>query len=371
VARTKRGILVTVKSHAATEEGDKLCFDPATSLLTRSGWKPVAAISADDEIATLNAADELEYQRPTSVHHYRHDGLMYFLNTKHVNMLVTPNHRLWVARPGEPYRGVPAEEFYRSRGEWQFKKDCQWIGMERTWFASDPYVARTSRDQYLDRIPMDDWLEFLGFYLAEGQTHYNPANGSWQVRISQFPDSDAWQDIHDNLTRIGLRFSYNTRDKRFEITSKWLYGILDPLGDSYTKYVPAYVQELCPRQLQVFLAAYLKGDGHTGACWEYGSSSAQLAVDIQVICLKLGWAVSIKKIERTDNWQKHPHWRGRINRKHLRPWWKKGRAARYESIKEEMVAYSGDVYCVTVPNHVVYCKREDKTYWSHNSGRYG
>jgi hypothetical protein len=373
VEKTPTGIVVSVKSTNPTEVGDKLCFDPETKLLTRDGWKFVADISMVDEIATLNPiTDELEYQRPIAVHRYQHDGQMYYLNTKHINMLVTTNHHLWVARPGHPYSAVRADEFYASKGEWQFKKDCKWSGVERQVMAFDAFPRRDDRVQYLSTIPMDLWLEFLGYYLAEGRT-CRTTNGGYQVQISQFRESTGWQKIDDNLKAIGLRFCYSASSNRFEINSQWLYSLLDPLGDAYTKRVPAYVQDLSARQLRVFLDAYMVGDGYSpeSACWEYGSSSPLLAEDIQVICLKLGWSVTIRRQDRVDNWQKQPHWRGRINKHHLRPWWKKSRAKTYPSNVEELRHYSGDVHCVTVPNHVVYCKREDKTYWSHNSGRYG
>ncbi len=372
VVKSKRGPVVLVKSSQEMRVGDKMCYDPATSLLTRSGWKPVAEITADDELATLNAeTGELEYHHPTHIHNFDHAGDMYYLNTKHLNMLVTMEHRLWVARPGEEYRAVTAGEFYNSKGEWRFKKDCTWRGAERTWMTFSEYIAHNSRDNTLPtEVPMDDWLEFLGYYLAEGRVT-RTTSGGYQTQISQFKSSLAWEKIEDTLLRIGLRYTYRDAEKRFEINSKQLYGILEPLGDTYSKYVPGYAQELCPRQLLILFDAYMDGDGHRGACHEFSSSSYRLAEDMQVICLKLGWCVTLKSVDRTDNFQKKPHWRGRVNRRHLRPWWKKSRVAQYESVEEKVVQYDGKVHCITVPNHIVYCKREDKTYWSLNSGRYG
>lgn len=365
------GFNVIVKAYSPVQEGDKLCFDPATSVLTKSGWKPVAELTFKDEVATLSASGELEYQYPSMLMSMPYEGKMYYLNTKHVNMLVTPEHRLWVARPGQEYEAISAASFYSSKGEWQFKKDCKWKGIYRERMEFESYVPRTNRTQRLSSVLMNDWLEFLGYYVSEGACFFNKANGGHQVRISQSRKSPHWGKIEAVLRRLGLRWSYNEKAIRFEITSIWLYGILYPLGDSLSKYVPGYVQELCPDQLLVFLTAYLDGDGHRGAVWEFGSSSNRLAEDIQVICLKLGWAVSLRETNRIDNWQKHPHWRGRINKRHLRPWWKKSRTVSYASVKEEMVDYTGKVYCLRVPNHVVYVKREDKTYWSHNCGRYG
>lgn len=371
VFKGPKGTTVLVKSIVESMVGDKLCFDPETSMLTRAGWKPVADIDTDDEIATLNpTTDELEWQRPTHLHKYAHTGEMYYLNTKHINMLVTMDHRLWVARPDKPYQEVTAREFYASRGEWKFKKDCRWVGKDRDWMEFEPYVARTRRELHHARLPMDLWVELLGYYIAEGWCSQEPS-GQRMVKIGQYRGSPHWDAINDCIAQLGLGYTYDEVAGRFCIRSKWLFGVLQELGNSLTKYVPEYIQELCPRQLLIFMDAYMAGDGHKGACWEFGSSSYKLAEDLQLVCLKLGWCVSLRQVDRTDNWQKSPHWRGRINRNHLRPWWKKSRVDSYESVVEEITDYSGDVYCVTVPNHIVYVKREEKSYWSLNSGRYG
>ncbi len=39
--------------------------------------------------------------------------------------------------------------------------------------------------------------------------------------------------------------------------------------------------------------------------------------------------------------------------------------------KGEIVHYYGSVFCITVENHVILTRRNDKVHWSHNSGRYG
>jgi len=363
----KDGPVVVVKSKHPTQVGDKMCFDTETRVLTKNrGFVSVADVTVDDWVATLNASEQLEWQRPTHVWAYEHKGEMYKLVTKHLDMLVTMDHRLWVSRPGEPYSAVTAREFYASKGEWQFKKDCAWVGQDQPFYAFPVVDVKHRSDRVvLDRVAMDDWLEFLGYYIAEGWCVGN------YVKIAQFRESPHFTAIRDVIDRLGLPFYYNEGDQRFELGNAWLAAQLAPLGDSYTERVPEYVQELPPRQLGVFFDAYLAGDGHKGDCWEYSTSSERLAYDMQLICLKLGWCASVKEVTRTDNWAKERHWRARINRRHLRPWWKKGKANTYESVEETVVAYDGMVYCVTVPNHTLYVERRDKTYWSQNSGRYG
>jgi len=372
VYKGKKGINVFVKSVHPTEVGDKFCFDPETSLLTKTGWKLVADITEEDTLATLNPdTDHLEWQNPTHLHKYQHDGEMYKLQTKHLDMLVTPEHELWVCRPEEPYQKVKARDFYESKGEWQFKKDALWAGQEQALFTVPTIKQHTSLDNSKETVPMDVWLEFLGYYISEGR-RTRTTGGGWQVQISQFTSSQYWQSIADCLDELGFRWAYTECNNRFEINSKQLYLALHDCGDgALSKTVPEYVQELSSRQLRIFFESYMDGDGHRGASWEYGTSSPQLSDDLSLVLLKIGWCGAPRLVDRHDNFQKAPHWRTRVNRKHLRPWWKKSRVNKYKSVVEEMVDYAGMVYCVTVPNHIVYTKRGEKSYWSLNSGRYG
>ncbi len=372
VYKGKKGTTVLVKATSPMQVGDKLCFDPETQLLTKTGWKPVAEIAQEDLLATLNPeTDHLEWHAPDRLHSYRYQGQMYRLKTKHLDMLVTPEHDLWVCRPGKEYRKVKAKDFYASKGEWQFKKDVMWAGREQAVFVPQEIFRHTSQSNLIVSVSMDTWLEFLGYYIAEGRRTRTTSKG-WQVQISQFASSSAWLDIADCLNELGYRWSYNESANRFEINSKQLYLSLGDCGDgAYLKTVPGYVQELSSRQLRIFFGTYMDGDGHRGACWEYGTSSEQLSQDLELVLLKIGWCGSPRLVERDDNFQKREHWRTRVNRKHLRPWWRKRRVLQYDLVVEEMTDYAGMVYCVTVANHLVYAKRGGKSYWSGNSGRYG
>lgn len=369
VAKTKKGAVIAVKAYATTEVGDKLCFDKDTELLTRTGWKNVADVNAEDEFATLNG-DFLEYQKSTALHAYPYNGPMFSLQSQQLDILVTPEHKLWVARRNEAYQAVTAKDFAESTGTWLFKKDCIWKGKEKEWMIFDkpPEGSR----KYLEKLKMDDWLEFLGYYIAEGHCHINKASGAKYMRISQADASPYTPKIAALLDRIGLTYYRESGNSGyFQITNKWLHSVLAPLGNSAGKYVPAYVQELSQRQIRIFFDAYMDGDGHRGAGWEFSSKSGQLIEDLGIICLKLGLAANVKKYDRKHkNRSDSTGWRIRINRKKLRPWWNKHRSTSYSNFMG-WKPYDGIVYCVTVPNGVVYARRNRIPLWNHNSSRLG
>ena len=100
VQKTNSGIKVNVKIQKPTVVADKLCFDKETEVLTENGWKFFKDLSYEDKVATLNPeTNNLEYETPTNIYSYDYDGKMYFLKNDKIDILVTPNHKHYVAKP--------------------------------------------------------------------------------------------------------------------------------------------------------------------------------------------------------------------------------------------------------------------------------
>ena len=80
------------------------CYDEKTEVLTKDGFKFFKDINLNDEIATLNENEELEYNKPTDYFSYVYNGKMYRLKNRGVDIKVTPNHNLYVSK-GSYYNG--------------------------------------------------------------------------------------------------------------------------------------------------------------------------------------------------------------------------------------------------------------------------
>jgi len=90
---------VRVNQLRRPEIGDKwACYDPLTEVLTESGWKPIAEITTNTPVLTLIGSRELKYQCPSEIHAYHiTDAQMYHIKTPEIDLLVTPNHRMYVS----------------------------------------------------------------------------------------------------------------------------------------------------------------------------------------------------------------------------------------------------------------------------------
>lgn len=105
--------------------GDKFsCLLPGVEVLTSAGWKTIDTLTLEDEVATLNSG-RLVYERPSAVHAYDYEGTMYKASSDFVEQTVTPNHRMWVKRPGDiEFSLVKAEDCYGER--LRFKKNVDY-----------------------------------------------------------------------------------------------------------------------------------------------------------------------------------------------------------------------------------------------------
>lgn len=114
VVTTPRGARVVVRTEVPAKVGDKLCLASNHDVLTSVGWRPIADVLPEHEVACL-IDDVLTYRRPEAIHHFPFGGRMYKLTSDEVNLLVTAEHRLYVREPGKVAFGFgePADVFGR------------------------------------------------------------------------------------------------------------------------------------------------------------------------------------------------------------------------------------------------------------------
>ena len=156
------------------------CYDEKTEVLTDNGWKKFSEVQSHDKICTLNPNNnKIEFQKPIRKFVYDYKGKMYRLKTKRVDLLVTPNHKLFI-KPGDPRNSKPfclkEAQFLFGKSK-QFKKDGIWIGKDKKYFILPAVKIKHCNRYYVGfrnkkekQIPMKDWLKFFGFWIAEGCT---------------------------------------------------------------------------------------------------------------------------------------------------------------------------------------------------------
>lgn len=337
------------------------CFDEQTEILTDQGWKLFKDLDHTEKVATLTKQHELEYQAPTQYHRYPYDGHLWHHKSRDLDFAVTPNHDLYFATRGsDKWRYARADECIKSV---KFKKNAKNTNSDVKWYNVGGV-----------QVKMDLWLEFLGYWLAEGSAHEKQAwhkgkkNGiARRVSVAQ-KKKHTRKVIWKCLQR--LPFKFNKYDTQFSHGSKPpLVRELLPFGHAHEKYIPDYVWQCSERQLKIFYAALMLGDGTqskgpTGVKRAYYTSSKRLADDFQRLLLHCGLCGDVSFVDRVgrkvgeNNTTRHIEYRIGIKVKAFE------QAVDYLPI---LLPYEGEVFCVTVPNRTIYVRRNGRAVWMGNS----
>jgi UDP-glucuronate decarboxylase len=325
--------------------GPRSCYDSKTEILTDVGWVYLKDIITTKQckIATRTSIGNVEFHNPLEIIHDRYVGSMYHLSNNKMDVMITPNHNICIAdRFGKNEKIVAVN----SVTDWYHSK----IPVSANFESDDVEyfklpLVEGCRVIHSD-LKMDDWLEFLGWYLSEGSVYYP----DYTVLISQ-TKKDNREIISSCLKRLGFKFF--VEKAQFRICNKQLYNFLLPLGKSGDKYIPRQFFTVSKRQLNILLKAMVLGDGTNntkGTGFRYYSKSERLANDFQELALRCGFASTKSKPSQGRS----------VYSVNVRNY-------KYTSgIRPNVINYDGYVHCVNVPNHVVCVRRNGKSIWCGN-----
>ena len=390
------------------------CYDDQTEVLTKDGWKYFRSLSYEDQIMTLNPdTNEIEYQYPTDIIAEKYNGDMYHLENRGLSLLVTPNHQLYVAK-GSYYNGSKNNEkkmypFELTTPDKYFKKDKRFKKGGAIWNGYNPYgtmfkikgqvytnttgdnhpinpnTSRTyTRDDY--EVDMMSWMRFLGFYVAEGcsdwmreaNRKYGNNGGTISIAYNPYDEEDLVQKL---IRDIGFEpKDGGRRTKRIYSVdiAEWLF--VNCGHRAWNKKVPTFIKTLPKEYIEEFLKYLYIGDGHKTATSNIlTTTSKQLSDDVQELLIKCGY--SFREFIRDRRGHKGGSVCGNeIITKHISydiNWLQledieidNSKARKSKSFIERWEPYKGVVYCVTVPNHIIYIRRNGKGVWCGNSLRW-
>jgi len=378
--------------HIHALETGMSCYDEETEVLTLEGWKRVAEANLQDKICTLNLkTEEIEFQYPTKLFKYDYRGKMYRLKTRRVDLLVTPNHNLVYSRCDfrKKYHFLLGEAQSLFNKSKLFKKNGEWKGETKGYFIIPPvkiphgsrYYSglRIKKEKKISLVP---WLRFFGFWIAEGWTT-NEGNGQYGIYLAN-SKGEMIKEMKNILESFGYNvYFYTNRNLgTIRVRDYQLFSYLRQFGKAEEKYFPLEIKSLSKELLKVAFDYYIKGDGHhygrTGRGLSATTISKKLRDDLQEIALKLGISAYYKLHRRKgagmsslpfaklrDYKQSADSWVIYFIRKNIHSITPS--AIKKHSYIEAWVDYQDSVYCLEVPNHTLYIRRNGIPVWCGNS----
>lgn len=367
------------------------CYDEKTEILTKDGWKNFKDLIDGDEVGTVNPEKlSFEWQKPTNRIWQPYEGEMICFGNRICDLVVTPNHRMLVARRGNDFnvnsfKLLSAEEITREY-ETISRKSLSDGRILRAWrtcvIPPNPGVGERPERINIPPLPnhiknghgveiywigAEDFMRLVGWYLSEG--HADACEMGRQfgrisiaqvdgrklkgrsgegLLIAQAKSNELRQEICDIFVRIGLPPSIHSRQITVWCRNLAYFLIKEFGSGSKNKHIPAWVLNMHPELLTILRDTMMKGDGSRDGT-AYTSFSQELRDDFQEICIKTGWQACIKgNFVHIATKQIYPEIRQAPKR----------------------IKYSGMIGCATVPNGLLVVRRNGKPCVSGNSSQY-
>lgn len=360
---------------------NRSCYSEDTETLTENGWKLVDEIAEDERIAAFDPkTGKVVFVIPAKKLVYDvTNEWMYRFHSKHTDVLVTGDHRMLYrlqdskSRSEEWRIGLSQDVAHLSRVALRVAADPDtWTGEALTRdiemgengpeFVLPKVCAISRKDghRHEDRVPLTDWLEFLGYWISEGSLlQTQDENSPCVVTLSQKkPITRA--KIQALIDRLPWRASVSEGP---DGTTRWRFSnrclrtwLLENCGGkSHDKRIPEDYLRLPAPMLRVLYDALMDGDGtrdsrqHSGTYRThlnnraYYSKSWTLASQVQQIGVLLGFRGYVSKgagvwrVLQADSFET--------------------RLKTREHVTQSL--YTGRVYCFSVPGYGFFVTRRN------------
>lgn len=358
--------------------GDKFCLGYQHEVLTSIGWKKIADVTLNDKVATLNPrTNELEWQNPTNVYKFEHVEKIYEIKNSLIHLMTTMNHKMYVKRSSNGNYNLEEAKDVLGKKVW-YKRDCVNNNVELDVFNLPAITLpwKTGMRTYPARqFDMNDWLTFVGIYLAEG--HIDQARN---LRISAHKPRVATKldQILANMSITSVIYP-GEEDYRY-IKSHQISNYFMQFGKANYKFIPDWCKSMGPINSKSLLDGLLLGDGYympKRNSYEYYTNSRKLANDVQILAIMTGQSATIttknlkgEKVVIKGNLTERSANQYRVYITTYKPCMQP--VSDYRDFEEEVYEDCDEtVYCIEVPNHIFMTRLDKKYCWTGNSSRSG
>lgn len=349
------------------------CHDEQTECLTKDGWKTYDQLILNDKIATYDPdSDSLRYETPEKIHVLDYEGPMHYWETEHVDVAVTPEHRMYVQTVEKPHQEKRCRP-WRVRRMYELAATTPYRLKQA---AADRYVAsgedfeieleRSRKGMKQLVIPREVFVKMVGWYVTEGH-----ATTNWRIGFTQSPDGPHFDDLKKTVESIGLTFHEQTHPEsgcvQFTLNCKqlWEYFVENFGRKSHEKKLGRVVVNWGAEDRRLLLETLLQGDGidwrltnESEGIWSanYTTTSKRLADEIMQLGIGCGYRSSVVDHEKKRE--------GRLQTYRVNLTTRNDTCVVHQRRRVEQ--YSGKVWCVTVPTGLFIVRRNGKAHVSGN-----
>lgn len=323
------------------------CYDSETEVLTREGFIKWADVKISHHLAIWDPdANTICYETPREVVHFPYVGDMYKVEHEGVDLLVTPEHKMYVqtrtVQKGKakwkPFELIPAQEL-GNHSMVRYSK-----------------IAPQNTEPYCNWVPFkcdDDFalLELIGFIIGDG---YVESNDLVSFNLKKKRKKDYLYELVD---RLGDGWILYQRAGGSMIIKHNNFGswVRSNCYDAKIKKLPENWMLLNKQQASSVLMGLRNSYGsNKRTTWSYSTSSCHLKETLPILGLHAGEAVHVNKTQHNNN-------RLMFLSRMRKPVINQSRK------NTSLVPYSGQVHCATTRTGILIVRRGGKIVLSGNT----
>ncbi len=378
------------------------CYDTRTRALTPEGLKTYEELKKGDHVFSLNPkTQEIELKPIEKVIIQPYNGKMIHFNNKRIDLLVTPNHKMFILDTTKKKLLIEEAEktslrsiFYLPEGYWKGKdkeytmvegygnvktKDLMYIlGI----FIGDGFTAYQEREaETKTGLPRDEYLKvakdkYGKFKNTERQGNHKTICHSYRI-FFDIPEQDKCRKKVEKVL-AGLGIKYNRHNGK---AGSHLYFSSQPFmiffnqcgKGAHNKQIPRWALEYSPKYLKYLFEGLMDSDGSKHLI--YHTVSEKLVSNFSELCVKLKLKPKItrrysksvignRKVEGASSYIFVGNTIKSISRHRIKK-----------------VNYSGNIWCLKVKDNknflverngkINFCGNTDEVYGSIEKGSFG
>jgi len=272
------------------------CVSEDTEILTHRGWLRYFEIQDSDETLAYDyRTKKLEWQKIESVHVFPHNGQLLHIDSRSLDILMTPNHRCVIEREDNQDKRQRSDyhrEYYNAIVEARDLRKRDKI------IVAGNYIAPSVKT--VD----DDLVRLIGWFVTEGYYH-KPTNSVYigQTKI------DGQKDIENIRKRLGIE-GYRVKETQYKNGNGIHkdYYIPAHIRDEIEKYIfnkelsVGFLRLLTKDQLKLLYDAMINGDGCRSGdhVAQFIQNPGKTLDSFQTLCVMLGFQPGITKKKSSD-----------------------------------------------------------------------
>lgn len=361
------------------------CYDEDTKVLTKDGWKYFRECKDSDEFLTLTDDNEPIYVKANKLISYDYDGILHHWHNTQVDLMVTPNHNMWVFDSNKRSAKTRIWKFVKSEdctnGRYLIYKSSNRHTTDITSKLEIPSVEVPhgfyTKTYSSIEVNAKLFMELLGWWVTDGSV----SDGSGEhkcgnrITISQTKVKGR-QRIKYLLDELG--FDYYENAKEYRVNCPQLYRFLrenftksNDTRKTYYLKLPRWIFNLDNDCIKSFLDGVIGGNGSKNTksdTYQIYTKSWNFAEDLVELYMFIGQCANIRKV--APRTRVYPS--GHVSEcgeqyvvsqiKTTKPMIYKNRISDFEQV------YHGKVYCAELPvYHKLYVMRNGKACWCGNS----